>query len=216
VVGNSRYSVYSLKWGGLDPENGDPQIFVGGLISKDYTTIMSRLTTEDLVYHGSAIPTHFGSFRNNFRFRDFQIGFNISYKFGYYFRKSSIIYINLFNGWQGHADFSKRWVNPGDEKITQVPSMPAPGTSSTRDDVYTYSDILVEKGDHIRFQDINISYDLNRSRYNWLPFNKASIYGYINNIGIIWRANKDKLDPDYATHSYPAPRSFAIGIKVQF
>ncbi|MFA5848691.1 MAG: SusC/RagA family TonB-linked outer membrane protein [Bacteroidales bacterium] len=216
VVGNSRYSVYSLKWGGLDPENGDPQILVGGLITKDYTTIMSRLTPEDLVYHGSALPTHFGSFRNNFRFRDFQIGFNISYKFGYYFRKSSIFYINLFNGWNGHTDFSKRWIKPGDEMITQVPSMPAPGTSSTRDVVYMYSDVLVEKGDHIRFQDINFSYDLNRSRYNWLPVNKASIYGYINNIGIIWRANKDKLDPDYATHSYPAPRSFAIGIKVQF
>jgi TonB-linked SusC/RagA family outer membrane protein len=216
MVGNSRYGVYSLKWGGLDPENGDPQVYVGGELTKDYTTIMTRLTTEDIVYHGSALPTHFGSFRNNFRFGDFQIGFNISYKFGYYFRKTSISYSGLFNAWKGHADFSKRWKQTGDEIFTQVPSMPAPGTTSTRDLVYADSDILVEKGDHIRFQDINFSYELNRSRYNWLPFNKASVYGYINNIGILWRANKDKLDPDYEFQSYPAPRSFAIGIRVQF
>ena len=92
--------------------------------------------------------------------------------------------------------------------------MPAAGTSSTRDFIYTFSDINVEKGDHIRFQDINFSYDLLHSKYPWLPFEKVSLYGYINNIGIIWRTNHSGLDPDYSFQPYPASRTFSLGINL--
>ncbi|WP_159522991.1 SusC/RagA family TonB-linked outer membrane protein [Sunxiuqinia indica] len=214
VPGNPRHSLYSLKWAGLDPETGDPQIYFDGEISKDYSSIMSNLTLEDLSYSGSALPTSFGSLRNNFRLGNFSLGFNISYKFGYYFRRPSISYSALFDTWIGHEDYSKRWINPGDELFTQVPSMPAAGSSSSRDFMYTFSDILIEKGDHIRFQDINFSYDLQQSQYHWLPFNKLSVYGYVNNIGIIWRANKHKLDPDYVFQPYPASQTYSLGINI--
>ena len=214
VPGNPRYSLYSLKWAGLDPETGDPQIYVNGEITKDYGSVLSKLSLEDLNCNGSALPTHFGSLRNNFRLGGFTLGFNISYKFGYFFRRPSLSYSALFNTWIGHREFSDRWMDPGDEKFTQVPSMPAAGVSSSRDFVYTFADILVEKGDHVRFQDINISYDLQRSKYRWLPFNKVSVYGYINNIGIIWRANRHGLDPDYVFQPYPASQTYSLGINI--
>lgn len=216
VPGNPRYSLYSLEWAGLDPENGDPQIYMSDEITKDYGSILSNLTLDDLICEGSALPTSFGSLRQNFRLGDFSIGFNISYKFGYYFRRPSLSYSDLFNSWIGHEEFSKRWLNPGDEESTQVPSMPAVGTSSIRDFIYTNANINVEKGDHIRFQDINVSYDLLESKYAWLPFNKVTLYGYINNIGILWRANKGKIDPDYIYQSYPASQSYSFGINLSF
>ena len=212
VPGNPRYSIYSLRWAGLDPETGDPQIYLGGEITKDYSSILSNLTLDDLVCEGSALPTSYGSLRQNFRLGDFSLGFNISYKFGYYFRRPTLSYYALFNSWTGHEEFGERWINPGDEATTQVPSMPVAGTSSTRDFVYTFADINVEKGDHIRFQDINFSYDLLRSKYPWLPFSKVSLYGYINNIGILWRANHSGLDPDYSFQPYPASRTYSLGI----
>jgi TonB-linked SusC/RagA family outer membrane protein len=214
VPGNPRYSLYSLKWAGLDPATGDPQIYINGEVTKDYGSILSKLKPEDLTCNGSALPTHFGSLRNSFRISDFTLGFNISYKFGYFFRRPSLSYSALFNTWIGHREFSDRWMNPGDEKFTQVPSMPAAGTTSNRDFVYTFADILVEKGDHIRFQDVNISYDLQRSKYPWLPFKNVSVYGYINNIGIIWRANRHGLDPDYVFQPYPASQSYSLGINI--
>ena len=214
VPGNPRYSIYSLKWAGLDPQTGDPQIYMNGEVTKDYGSVLSKLTLDDLNCNGSALPTHFGSLRNNLRLGDFTLGFNISYKFGYFFRRPSLSYSALFNTWIGHQEFSDRWMAPGDEKFTQVPSMPDAGASSSRDFVYTFADILVEKGDHIRFQDINCSYDLQRSKYRWLPFNKVSVYGYINNIGIIWRANRHGLDPDYIFQSYPASQSYSLGINI--
>jgi len=214
VPGNPRYSLYSLKWAGLDLQTGDPQIYLDGKITKEYGSILSNLKLKDLTCNGSALPTHFGSLHNNFRLGDFTLGFNISYKFGYYFRRPSLSYSALFNNWIGHQEFSDRWMKPGDEKFTQVPSMPDPGASSSRDFVYTFANILVEKGDHIRFQDINFSYDLQRSKYRWLPFNKVSVYGYINNIGIIWQANKHGLDPDYVFQPYPASQTYSLGINI--
>lgn len=216
VPGNPRYSVYSLKWAGLDPQNGDPQIYLNGAVTKDYNTILSNLKLEDLTCNGSALPIHFGSLRNSFRLGDFTLGFNISYKLGYFFTRPSLSYSALFNTWIGHKEFSDRWMKPGDEKFTQVPSMPAAGTTSSRDFVYSVADILVEKGDHIRFQDINFSYDMRRSNYSWLPFDKVSLYGYVNNIGIIWRANKQGLDPDYVFQPYPATKSYSLGINITF
>ena len=216
VAGNPRYSIYSLKWAGLDPENGDPQIYMSGEQTKDYSSILSNLTLDDLVCEGSAMPTSFGSLRQNFRLGEFSAGFNISYKFGYVFLRPSLSYYALYNSWTGHEEFSRRWMNPGDEAVTQVPSMPEPGANSTRDFVYANAGINVEKGNHIRFQDINLSYDLLKNRMDWLPFSKATVYGYINNIGIIWRADKSGIDPDYIYQSYPPSRTYSLGINILF
>lgn len=216
VTGFPRHSLYSIKWAGLDPVTGDPQVIIGGEVTKDYSTASSRLTLDDLVYNGSALPVSFGSVRNNLILGDLTVGFNISYKMGYYFRRTSISYSGLYNSGTGHADYTKRWQEAGDEAITQVPSAPVPGTTSSRDWVYLNSDLLVEKGDHIRFQDINLSYEFSSQKYRKLPFNSLKVYGYINNIGIIWRANKHKIDPDYIYQSYPATRTYSLGINVQF
>ncbi|HCY41315.1 MAG TPA: SusC/RagA family TonB-linked outer membrane protein, partial [Prolixibacteraceae bacterium] len=43
VPGNPRYSLYSLKWAGLDPATGDPQIYLNGEITKNYGSILSKL-----------------------------------------------------------------------------------------------------------------------------------------------------------------------------
>lgn len=215
MVGKPRFGIYSFKWAGLDPQTGDPQVYLDNKISKDYGQIISQATLKDLVYNGPATPPYFGAWRNTFSYHDFSIGFNISYKFGYFFTRSSINYSSLFDNWIGNADFEKRWQNPGDEKTTSVPSMPTSDNSS-RDYVYNNSSVLVEKGDNIRFQDIHVSYLFEKTTHSWLPFNNLNLYGYINNLGIIWRANKLNLDPDYIFQPYPPSTTYSIGIKIQF
>jgi TonB-linked SusC/RagA family outer membrane protein len=215
IVGKPRFGIYRFKWAGLDPETGDPQVYLKGKVSKDYGNISSTATIEDLQYSGPALPPYFGAWRNTFSFRSFSVGCNISYKFGYYFTRSSINYVALFDSWTGNVDFEKRWQKPGDEKITQVPSMPT-SPNYSRDYVYNSSSVLVEKGDHIRFQDIHFGYQFNQAKNHWLPFNGLSVYGYINNLGIIWRANPSHIDPDYVFQPYPPSKTYSLGIKIQF
>jgi hypothetical protein len=74
----------------------------------------------------------------------------------------------------------------------------------------------VDKGDHVRLQDISISYDLTPCLKKGTPFTSLSVYGYLNNVGILWRANKDGLDPDLYANSLPLPKTYSIGIKANF
>lgn len=212
--GKPVYGIYSYEWAGLDPENGDPQGYLDGEISKDYYSITSS-SPSTLVYHGSAVPTVFGSLRNTFSYRDFSLSFNIVYKGGYYFRRSSIDYLALYANWRGgHADYLQRWQNPGDEKDTNVPSLPYPANSG-RDAFYNNSTVLVERGDHIRLQDINLSYRLPNNKTGKY-IKQLQIYSYMNNLGILWRANKADLDPDYYAGGFPLPLTISLGCKASF
>jgi TonB-dependent starch-binding outer membrane protein SusC len=215
LVGRPLYSVYALPWAGLDPTNGDPQGFYSGKIVKDYSQILGSDTLNNMHYMGPVNPPVFGSWRNNFYWKQWGFSFNLIYKFGYVFRRNSMFYYPFYSGaYSGHPDYERRWQNPGDEKFTSVPSMNYPGDPS-RDDFYRYSEVLVQKGDHIRLQDIELSYDYTKSIHHRLPVGLIRLYLYANNLGILWKANKAGIDPDFVT-GVPNPRTLAFGVQVEY
>ncbi|MBL0744847.1 SusC/RagA family TonB-linked outer membrane protein [Chryseolinea lacunae] len=206
------FAIYSFDWAGLDPE-GNPKGYVEGVESTDYAAIIGKSTPESIVYHGSARPTSFGSVRNTFSWRNFSLSVNISYRLGYYFKRSSVRYANVLSGSVDHADYGARWQHPGDELFTSVPSMPE-FIDINRDNFYLNSSALVEKGDHVRLQDVNLTYTLNRATLARLPFSNVQFYLYANNLGILWKATDVALDPDYPTMK--PVRSFAAGVRIEF
>jgi hypothetical protein len=213
IPGKPVQGLYSYRWGGLDPSTGDPLGYLADTVTKDYGSI-SSLPLNERVYSGHAQPVIFGALRNTFSWRGFTLSANITYKRGYYFRRDVLSYSNLFYSWYGNKEFVQRWQKPGDEKTTNVPSMIYPADYS-RDNFYAGSEITVDKGDFIRLQDINISYDIDKSQYEKLPLTHFQVYVYLNNLGIIWKANKHDLDPDNPT-GYPAPFTASFGVKANF
>lgn len=210
--GNPIYGMYSYPWGGLSAA-GDPQGYLGGTISTDYAQIISKTSAQELVFHGPSRPAYSGALRNTLEWKGIGLSANISYRLGYYFRRASVNYSSLLRGIYSHGDYAFRWQKSGDEQSTSIPSIPA-AVNSNRDQLYLYSEALVEKGDHIRLQDINLSYELTRAKFQKLPFSNAKLYIYANNLGLIWQANKSGLDPDY--QSGPPPRTIAAGLIVDF
>lgn len=214
--GKPVYSIHSLRWAGLDPETGFPQGYDSeGYISQNYVALRQPQSVEELVYHGSARPTVFGGLRNTFVYGPISLSVNISYKMGYYFRRSYLNYNGLFGSYSGHVDYVNRWQQPGDELITNVPSLVYP-VNSNRDFLYANSEILIEKGDHIRLQDIFLSYNLDPNWLRILRMSSLQISGYMNNIGLLWKANNAKLDPDYPLGGIISPRTTALSIKASF
>ena len=213
VLGKPLYAIYSYQWAGLDSLTGDPRGYLNGQISKDYTALVN-IPAAQLQYNGSAIPVYYGSLRNTFGWKQLSLTVNIAYKLGYYFARSSVNYASLLVQWSGHSDYAKRWQNPGDEKITNVPSFIYPISNSNREAFYNSAAVLVERGDHIRLQDINLSYVFAQHQLQGhLPFKSLQVYGYLNNIGILWKANKTGLDPDYFSGGFPLPLSISFGLK---
>lgn len=217
VAGRPVLGIYSYRWAGLDPQTGDPMVYLNGAPSRDYAAIAANATLKDLVYNGPALPPVFGSVMNTVTYRQFSLSANISYKFGYYFHRSSIAYADLVNNWTGHRDFDKRWQQPGDEQHTNVPSLSLTGDGA-RDAAYLHSGALVDKGDNIRLQDVRLSWTLDKDAGRKLPFQDLTIYGYATNLGLLWRANKDGLDPDYVYgNSILKPvKTWSLGIRAHF
>ncbi|CAH0135285.1 TonB-dependent receptor SusC [Pedobacter sp. Bi27] len=216
LQGKPFYAVYSYAFAGLDAQNGDPQGYIGGKISKDYGQLLSSATADNLIYSGPARPVNYGALRNTFTYRQFSLSANISYRLGYYFRQPGILYSSILSG-QGYFQgrYSERWQKPGDELITTVPSMPA-GINAARDSFYNLSTATVQKADNIRLQDISLSYEFGKNVLQHLALSKLQVYLYANNIGIIWKSTKTGFDPDYPVFDYPPARTVALGIKADF
>lgn len=215
MVGKPLYALYSYPWAGLDPGNGDPLGFIDGKASNKWSEIIAGVKAENLIYHGPARPLYFGAIRNTWSYRNFSISANVAFKLKYFFRASSIIYSNNMGLISGHGDYAKRWKSPGDEKLTHVPSIPV-SANADRDKFYTYSQVLVHKGDHVRLQDINLSYQLSKSAFKQLPVSQIQLFCYVNNLGILWKAAKTNLDPDYGMYGIPPARTIAFGAHVTF
>ncbi len=211
--GSPLFAIYSYKWGGLDPDSGSSLGYLDGELSDDYGKIIGATQPEDLIFHGAARPTCFGALRNELNFKNWSLSVNVTYRAGYYFRRRSVNYRDLLTGVISHPDYADRWQQPGDEMKTQVPAMPEV-LNTSRDSFYQFSSVLVEKGDHVRLQDIRLSYTLGRTVFPNLPFQNMELYGYANNLGIIWQASNIDLDPDYP-NTRPL-RSVAFGLRIGF
>ncbi len=215
--GNPLFSIWSYPWAGIDPSNGDPMGYLAGVPSNNYTSIIAAAQSDSLVFHGSARPTFWGNLRQDFQYKRWGFSLNLIFKGGYYFRSGSVSlnYQDLVLGRQ-HRDYTARWQTKGDELKSNVPSIIYP-SNVARNDFYTYSAVLVERGDHLRFQDIRLSYRL--GPWGKKHLTSLELYGYLNNIGILWRANKKGIDPDtndfvLGIENIPAIRTATFGLKL--
>lgn len=211
IVGRPYSAILAYPWAGLD-SIGDPQGYLKGNVTKDYNGVLNSTDLANLKFVGTGTPTVFGSLRNNFAFKGIDFSFNIVYKLGYYFRRGSFLSSgSIFR----QADYAKRWQKTGDENTTIVPALKYP-IDNQRDLFFRGSEVLVEKGDHVRLQDLQAGYSFKVHVGKYAATN-LRVYGYVSNLGVIWRANKLGLDPDYTgngNYLVPNPRSYALGINL--
>jgi TonB-linked SusC/RagA family outer membrane protein len=214
VVGLPLYAVAAYRWGGLDGQ-GNPRGYLKGALSTDYVAIASEANAggDNVVFIGPASPVHFGSVVNSLRFGPLSVSVNISYRLGYYKRKSSISYSELAASGTGHSDYEKRWQAPGDELLTDVPSFIYP-IVAVRDVFFLNSEVNIIKADHIRLDYINVAYSVNATGWR-MPFRQLEVYANFNDLGLLWRANKDYIDPDYEGGIKPF-KGLTLGVKGSF
>lgn len=209
VIGLPLYALTAYKWGGLDA-SGTPQGYLNGALSTAYDEIGTQanikgLESGSLVYIGPGSPLFYGAFNNTVSWKGFSLSVNLVYKFSYYFMKPVLRYSSLVATGNGRSDFEDRWQHPGDETITSVPAFRYPA-SQRQDNFYSLAEIHAIKGDQVRLQYINFSYQFRKG---------TELYGNVSNLGLLWKANSEGLDPDYPGSVRP-PRAWAFGIRSNF
>lgn len=145
-----------------------------------------------------------------------------TYQFGNVFMRPTIsAYPSSRQGtkYDLHEDITRRWTKAGDEAFTNVPG--AAGAFAPISLLrYQQSDINVLKGDYIRLRELSLSYQIPVEK---LKFMRAANVGFsVRNLGLIWKANKEGLDPDFtgslnsSTLGLPSPVSYNLSLNVNF
>lgn len=206
------YPILAFKWAGLERTTGDPLGYLNKLESKDYNSIIAA-PAESLVNKGSSLPTIYGTMQPQLTWRNWKLSFTLFGKFGYYFRRSSVNYSDPYTvTLMGKNDYSNRWQKEG--QSTNVPSRQIAGPTE-RDLFYTFSEALVEKGDHIRLKDVRLEFDCSKIIPKAWKIRSVTSYIYAANLGLIWSANKMKIDPDFL-QGPPVSKSITTGFSLEF
>ncbi|RZM25669.1 MAG: SusC/RagA family TonB-linked outer membrane protein, partial [Pedobacter sp.] len=161
-------TIYSYQYRGLDVK-GAPRFAneLGDIV--DVKTFIN--STDALVKHGSLIPKFYGSWINDFTYRNFYLRALTTFKAGHVFRyarNNNVTYIPAVSvkapSANVAADFNQRWQKPGDEQFTDIPGLPTlvDRQQGTGYDYYRDSDKFVDNASFIRLSQLNLGYSLDK------------------------------------------------------
>jgi len=217
-------ATFVYRSAGLDPVDGQTQIYDRSKnVIKSNTNLTSAFDINDLKYVGVTVAPYQGGFFNTFRYKNFDVGVQMTYYMGHVFLKPAINNYPTYNGFYGtlgrQLDLAYRWKQTGDEAHTDVPGLSKVNNSSiTR---YRFSDRLLRSADNIRLQQISLGYHFPSSMLPKRVFKSLSVSGNIRNLGMIWAKNKENLDPEYLNsnsnyYSMPPVTSYLFNINASF
>ncbi|MDJ1492170.1 SusC/RagA family TonB-linked outer membrane protein [Cytophagaceae bacterium DM2B3-1] len=212
-------NLFVFRWAGLD-DAGKSTIYneKGEVIKSAVYSASAIKSLNDLKYAGRITPQYFGSFNHTFKYKRLTLFVQTVYKMGYVFMKPYSPMSTSRYGGVGYSLYNtidKRWRQAGDEATTNVPGL-IQGTYGNI--YYQYSDINVEKGDHIRLREVSLGYTIPERWFGRVPVKGVTITGVVRNLGILWRANKDGIDPDFipniGTSNLQLPPSISYGLNL--
>ena len=200
-------NVFAYAWAGLDSV-GQGQIFDS--TGKKLNSAGSNTSKKQIKYMGRSTAPYFGGFTNTVQYKNFTLIARVTYYMGHVFRKADLTGsypTSSSNGSaSGYLSNSKslvnRWRQPGDEAYTNVPGLAKTNFNSV--DWYRNSDLNIFDAGNIRLQQITLGYTLPKTVIGKLrAFKSVTANATVSNLGIIWRANKEGIDPDYiVTNNY--------------
>ncbi len=220
IVGYGLNSIFAFRSAGLD-NTGATQVYdKDGNIVDAYTALTD---IKDMKYMGTSTPSYYGSLSTTISYKKWSLYALATYKLGYkLFKPTFDSYVTrwgTFSQYSLNTEIDNRWREAGDEAVTSVPGVQgmSAGYSYSR---YRLSDNRVIAGDHIRFREVALSYDLSDVLSNTFIQN-MSLSFTARNLGIIWRKNNDDVDPDFLPYTgsqikLPPTAIYSLGLSVNF
>lgn len=239
-VGDPINIIYGYKSAGVNTANGHPMYYKAdgrlvvhnipnntfyyindkndGTISAANATTMAFADRQNL---GQGVPTFFGAFTNNVRFKQFELEVMFRYSGGNQImnttRQEALFSQSFHNN---GIEILNRWTKPGQE--TDVPKLYY-GQSNNVNQVGLATSRFVEKGDYIRLQNVVFSYSVDKDLISRLfkgHVESARFYVQGQNL-YAWSKYKG-ADPDNITAGgidqsvAPQIRTISFGLSVGF
>ena len=106
-------------------------------------------------------------------------------------------------------------INCDPNEMVPLPQKEIEGRYYFWDRFHPYLSYLSESASHIRFQEINVSYNVPRKVTSRIGFKSLQVYAQCNNPFNIY-FNKFNEDPEFSKGSIRLQASYTLGIKCQF
>lgn len=215
-------SLFSIDFKGLDHNTGMP-LFIDEEGKQSGGVFLQDQNIDYLKYEGPVDPTITGGFSNTFNYKNFSLNVFVTYQAGNKIRLYPAFRTSYSDLDAMPKEFNDRWVMPGDERFTKVPSILGAFEQSRLDgdnpyNNYNYSSERVAKGDFIRLKTVSLSYQLTPALLNKLRMNSLSITAAATNPWLIYADSKLKgQDPEFFNSggvALPIQKQFTLSLKV--
>ncbi|GGZ91385.1 SusC/RagA family TonB-linked outer membrane protein [Algibacter mikhailovii] len=233
AVGFPKGSLFSYRFDGLN-EFGLPQFLTD---DPDYNPadpydLIDFQDTENvldyLVYEGGTEPNLTGGLANNFRYKNWDFSFFISFSAGNKIRlnpsfASEYTDLDVFP-----REFVNRWIAPGDEAITNVPAIASQSVLQSFGEnnleraynAYNYSTERVADGGFVRMKNITLGYSLDSITIKKMGLSNFRMSLQTTNPFLIYSDSKlGGQDPEFFRSggvAYPITRMFTFSLYVGF
>lgn len=233
VQGYSQRGLFSIQFDGLDGRYGYPT-FIGTEGVKDTYINLQSQTIDYLKYHGPVNPTTTGGFFNQFGYKGLSLSTLFTFAAGNFIRLQPT-YASVYTDMQTISkDMVNRWLMPGDEMYTNIPSLldgyvknnsVIRANGSTVDAVYpynayNYSTERVAKGDYVRLKQVALTYIFPKDLLKKISLNSLQVSLVGNNIALLYSDKKlNGADPEFFNNggvAMPVPRQYTLSLKVGF
>ena len=218
-------SLFSIQYKGLEHDTGVP-LFINesGVIAN--SVYFQSTNLDYLKYEGPIDPEYTGGWSNTFRWKDLSLNVFLTFQAGNKIRLAPAFKTSYSELDAMSSVFFDRWMQPGDEKYTNVPSivdvLTADGFKSKYPyNSYNYSTERVAKGDFIRLKTISLTYKVPKhylQRTKVLSDVSLTVAG--SNLWLIYADKKlNGQDPEFYNTggvAQPLSRQFTIALNIGF
>lgn len=230
TVGHPRNSIYSYQFTGLNNQGLPTFILQDG--AENNITKADFQDTNDvakyLKYEGSIEPNKSIGLANTFTYKNWSLYVFIVGSGGNKVRLNPV-YSNEYNDLTVFTkEFSNRWINPGDENITNVPVIADKllnrnyGKSDLQIayNTYNFSDVRVADGDFVRLKNISLSWEFPNDFKKKIGVSTFSLKGSAVNPWLIYSDKRlHGQDPEFRNTggvAFPITSQYTFTLNVSF
>ncbi len=218
-------AVFSIPFVGLNSEGLPTFLNDAGEVTTDGIYFQEFEKIGFLKYEGPVDPLITGGLGNNFSWKGFHLNVFLTYSFGNKLRLSPDFSYAYSDMSALPKEFKNRWVMPGDENVTTVPTIASRrqyanygGTSmNIIYNSYNYSTERIAKGDFIRLKEISLTYDLPERVLKALRLRTASLKLSTTNLCLLYADKKlNGQDPEFFNSggvASPSPKQFTLTVR---
>ena len=218
-------ALFSIPFVGINEKGYPVCINEKGVETVGDINFQERNSTDYLIYEGSTDPVYNGSLGNVFSYKGFHLNIFMTYAFGNVVRLDPVFSAQYSDLTSMTHDFKNRWMQPGDEAVTNVPVIVSKyeyennrTALTTAYNAYNYSSARIAKGDFIRMKEISLAYDFPRSWFEGSVVNNLSLKLQATNLFLIYADKKlNGQDPEFMNAggvASPMPKQFTLTLKL--